>query len=241
MLLRNHLTRAIVRMWLQYQAKDAKPRKADNPAMAHKAGTHPGQSDLFGEPCGFPEGFRYRASFLTEGEERALVEAFASLEFKEFEFHGFLGRRRVVSFGWRYDFNEGGLNKALELPPFLLPMRERASAFAGFDAREFEQALITEYTPEAAIGWHRDRSVFGEVIGMSLLAPCTFRLRRKEGSSWRRASMVMAPRSVYLLSGEARTEWEHSIPPVTSLRYSITLRRLKTSTKPGKPPRGPIV
>jgi alkylated DNA repair dioxygenase AlkB len=195
--------------------------------MTQDATTRRRQPDLFGRSSAFPEGFRYLASFLTDAEESELVEAFAALEFQEFEFHGFRGKRRVVSFGWRYDFNEGGLKKTTKLPSFLFPVREKAAAFAGFDATELEQALITEYAPGAAIGWHRDRSVFGEVIGISLLAPCIFRLRRKEGNGWRRASMVIAPRSVYLLSGAARAEWEHSIPPVTQLRYSITLRRFR--------------
>jgi alkylated DNA repair dioxygenase AlkB len=174
-----------------------------------------------------PEGFRYQPSFLTEDEERALVHEFAALELREFEFHGFRGKRRVVSFGWRYDFNEGGLKRAGDLPPFVLPLREKAAAFAGLGAGEFQQALIIEYGPGAAIGWHRDRSVFGEVIGISLLSPGTFRMRRKEGGGWQRASMTVEPRSVYLLSGPARTEWEHSIPAVSALRYSITLRRFK--------------
>jgi hypothetical protein len=46
--------------------------------------------------------------------------------------------------------------------------------------------------------------------------------RRKSGSAWQRASLRLAPRSVYLLSGPARTQWEHSIPPLAGLCYSIT-------------------
>src|SRR5690606_40647213 len=84
-----------------------------------------------------------------------------------------------------------------------------------------------EYPPGASIGWHRDRGVFDRIIGVSLLSPCLFRLRRKRGDRWDRTSLVAVPRSVYLLSGSARTEWEHSIPPVDTLRYSITFRTLR--------------
>jgi alkylated DNA repair dioxygenase AlkB len=89
------------------------------------------------------------------------------------------------------------------------------------------QALVTEYAPGAGIGWHRDKNVFNEIIGISLLASCVFRLRRSVGSSWERANVVVDARSAYLLSGPARTEWEHSIPAVDALRYSITFRNLR--------------
>jgi alkylated DNA repair dioxygenase AlkB len=92
-----------------------------------------------------------------------------------------------------------------------------------------QQALVTEYHAGAGIGWHRDKAVFGEVVGLSLLSSCRFRLRRKAGSSWERVSLIAEPRSAYLLSGPSRTEWEHSIPPVDTLRYSITLRNFRDS------------
>ena len=66
-----------------------------------------------------------------------------------------------------------------------------------------------------------------EVVGVSLGSPCTFRMRRKRGSKWERYSFTADPRSVYLLDGPARREWEHSIPEVESLRYSITFRTLR--------------
>ena len=93
-------------------------------------------------------------------------------------------------------------------------------------AGRLQQVLITEYAPGAAIGWHKDRSVFGDVVGISLLSPCTFRLRLKTGQRWERHTLLAEPRSVYLLRGPARTEWEHSIPAVESLRYSITFRNV---------------
>lgn len=178
-------------------------------------------------PSALPAGLRYQPDLLSADEERALVRELAALPFKEFEFHGFVGKRRVVSFGWRYDFNGGGLTKAEDMPAFLLPIRAKAAAFARIREADLAQALLTEYQPGASIGWHRDRSVFGRVVGLSLLAPCAFRFRRKAGARWERAAFVAEPRSAYLLDGAARREWEHSIPPLERLRYSITFRTLK--------------
>ena len=141
------------------------------------------------QPQSMPAGFRYAPEVIDADEEARLVAAFADLPFKEFEFHGFLGKRRVVSFGFRYDFNGGGLTEAEPIPPFLLPARERAAAFAGLTPDRLQHVLITEYRPGAAIGWHRDRANFGDVIGVSLVSPCTFRMRRRRGSGWERAAM----------------------------------------------------
>jgi alkylated DNA repair dioxygenase AlkB len=151
------------------------------------------QSDLFGSGQ-LSDGFRYRADFLDAAQEQSLLDQIKSLPFQEFEFHGFVGKRRVVSFGWRYDFNGGGLSKTEDIPQFLLPVRERAAAFAQLDAA-LQQVLVTEYGPGAAIGWHRDRSDFGEVVGISLLSSCTFRLRRKQGGRWQRTNLTVEPRS----------------------------------------------
>jgi alkylated DNA repair dioxygenase AlkB len=71
--------------------------------------------------------------------------------------------------------------------------------------------------------------VFGEVVGVSLLAPARLRFRRRSGDKWQRTALLAEPGSAYLLRGEARTEWEHSIAPMEALRYSITFRTLRES------------
>lgn len=173
-----------------------------------------------------PEGFAYRADLLSPEEERLLVERIGELPLKEFDFHGFTARRRTISFGWQYDFAHSKLDRAEDIPPWLLPLRETAAAFAGLAPDQLPHVLILEYSGGATIGWHRDKAVFGDVIGISLGAPCRFRFRRKAGSKWERASLTLEPRSAYLLRGPSRTEWEHSIPAVDDLRYSITFRSL---------------
>ena len=185
------------------------------------------QIDLFGAGPALPEGFRYQTRVISEQEERALLVHVRGLPFREFEFHGHVGKRRTVSFGWRYDFATETLREADDVPAFLLALRERAAAFAGVEAARLQQVLVTEYDAGAGIGWHRDKAVFGEVVGISLLAPCTFRLRRRVGTRWERAAVTAEPRSAYLLRGPSRTEWEHSVPPVDALRYSITFRNLR--------------
>jgi alkylated DNA repair dioxygenase AlkB len=183
--------------------------------------------DLFGGPT-LPEGLSYQPEFLTHEEEQALLHQVKTLPFKEFEFHGFTGKRRVVSFGgWRYDFNGGGLTKTDDMPGFLSGLRARAECVASISPGDFQQVLITEYGRGAGIGWHKDRPVFGDVAGISLLAPCTFRLRLKAGERWERRKFTAEPRSIYLLRGAARTLWEHSIPSVGGLRYSITFRNVR--------------
>jgi len=182
--------------------------------------TLPGFSDL-------PEGFRYRPDFIDQETERSLICELQNLEFAPFQFHGFEGKRRVVSFGWRYDFNGGGLQTTDSFPPFLIPIRDAAAGAFGLEGPSLEQALLIEYGSGASIGWHRDRPVFGDVVGISLLSPCIFRFRRKAGTKWARRSITAQPRSAYLLQGPSRHEWEHSIPAVAEQRYSITFRSLR--------------
>ena len=188
------------------------------------------QRDLFGQvDPALPEGLLYRAGFLAAEEETALIKRLAALPFAPFQFHGFEGNRRTVSFGMEYKFDGSGLRETVPFPDWLLPVRDRAATMARVEKSAFVHALIIEYAPGAGIGWHRDRPVFGDVVGVSLGAEAPLRFRLKDGSKWRRFTLPAEPRSAYLLRGPARTEWEHSIAPVGALRYSITLRTLRAA------------
>ena len=188
---------------------------------------HKAQHCLFEDLASEPKGFRYQPTLISTAEEASLVEEMKALPFAPFDFHGFLGKRRVISFGWKYSFNGGGLQKTEDMPGFLLPLRDAAASFAMLEASALQHVLLTEYAPGAAIGWHKDRPVFGDVIGVSLLSLCTFRFRQRAKGGWERRSILAEPRSAYLLQGPARTDWEHSIPPVPDLRYSVTFRNFR--------------
>ena len=190
------------------------------------------QLALFDPAPDAPPGFVYRADFVTPDEEQALIGRLAALPFEPFQFRGYEGRRRVVSFGWRYDFNGPGLVQADPMPPWLLPVRDRAAAFAGLPPEAFAHVLINEYREGAPIGWHKDRPAFERVVGISLGAPCVMRLRRRVGDGFERKNVPLAPRSAYLLTGPARTDWEHSLPEAKALRYSITFRNLRAEARP---------
>ena len=196
------------------------------------------QLNLFeNAPAAAPAGLAYVRDFVGAGEEEALAERIGALPFKPFEFHGFTGNRRTVSFGLHYAFDGSGLREAEPIPDWLQPLRARAATLAGLAAEAFVHALVIEYAPGAGIGWHRDRPVFGDVVGISLLAPAPLRFRRKHalsgvegaGAKWERFTLTAEPRSAYLLRGAARHQWEHSIPQVDTLRYSVTLRTLAAS------------
>jgi alkylated DNA repair dioxygenase AlkB len=125
-----------------------------------------------------PDGFRYRSDFISRTNEDVPLAYVRELPFREFEFHGYTGKRRVVSFGWQYNFSARRLLKAEDILDYLLKLREVTATFAGLEPEEFQHVLVTEYGPGAGIGWHRDKAVFGEVVGISLLSPCVFRMRR---------------------------------------------------------------
>jgi alkylated DNA repair dioxygenase AlkB len=171
-------------------------------------------------------GLRYREDVISATEERSLIGQLGGLDLAPFRFHGWLGNRKTQSFGWRYDFDDASFNPTEPIPDWLQPVRESAAAFAGLTADDFVHVLLARYDPGAGIGWHRDRDVFDKVVGISLNTPATLRFRQRAPTGFRRANVDVAPRSAYLLSGEARHDWEHSISPGQSLRFSITFRTL---------------
>jgi alkylated DNA repair protein (DNA oxidative demethylase) len=172
------------------------------------------------------DGLKYNEAVIGAVEERALIDRLSALELAPFRFHGWLGNRKTQSFGWRYDFEDASFAPADPIPEWLGPARETAAAFAGFRPSDFIHVLLARYDPGAGIGWHRDRDVFENVVGISLGSPATLRFRQRLPAGFKRASLEVQPRSAYFLSGEARHEWEHSIAPGDQLRFSITFRSL---------------
>ena len=180
--------------------------------------------DLFAQPL--IEGLDYRAGFISADEERALIELLLALDVSPFRFQGWLGNRMTRSFGWRYDFDDASFTRTEPIPDWLEPLRAKAAAFARVDPADFHHALVARYDPGAGIGWHKDRDVFEKVVGVSLNNPAVLRFRQRADPGFRRAALDVEPRSAYLLSGEARWQWEHRITPGDDLRFWITFRTL---------------
>ncbi|GAA0295596.1 alpha-ketoglutarate-dependent dioxygenase AlkB [Sphingomonas oligophenolica] len=185
-------------------------------------------TDLFdnASPAIGPPGLAYAPDIITAAEEQALLAGLAGIEVTPFRFQGWLGKRLTASFGWRYDFDTARFDPADPIPDFLLPLREKAAGFAGLYRDDLVQALVVRYDPGAGIGWHRDRPLFEHVVGISLEAPATLRLRRRRERGFDRTALPLAPRSIYHLSGEVRHGWEHSIAAMAVRRWSVTFRSL---------------
>jgi alkylated DNA repair dioxygenase AlkB len=171
---------------------------------------------LFGTPPQEPEGFSYQADFLTVNEEKMLLEECKKVTLEPYVFEGYEAKRRVKSF-----------TKETGFPSYLLPIMERAAHFGGVEMDKIEHAMITEYSPGTPIGWHRDMPPYNKIIGISLGSAAPFRFRREKGTKWERITITAEPRSIYVMSGPARYEWQHSIPPVEDWRYSITIRSVE--------------
>lgn len=188
---------------------------------------------LFEIPAKMPDGFIYHPDFISEAEEYELISEIQKLKLSPFKYYQFTGKRRTASFGWQYEFGANDVTTAPEVPAFLLPVRTCAGKIFDIDPNSLVQTSVIEYSTGSPIGWHRDIPHFGVVVGISLGAACRMRFRkysRVRPKNSRRdeiLSIELQPRSIYLMSGASRESWQHSIPPVKELRYSIMLRTLR--------------
>jgi len=195
-----------------------------NPISVPRTPSH--QQELF--PLeGAPDGLLFEPEIMTAIEEAGFLDVVRTLPFGAFRMHGVDARRRVVRFGVHYLAGSAAMTPASDFPLSLEPLRARVAAVAGIPARDLSESLVTEYAPGAGIGWHRDSPPFGIVVGISLGGACRMRFQRAEGKQRQIWTLSLPPRSVYVLSGPVRGEWQHSIPPVKESRWSITFRTLK--------------
>jgi alkylated DNA repair dioxygenase AlkB len=175
-----------------------------------------------------PQGFTYLPDWITPEAEHSLLLHVEQLIFSEVRMHGVVAKRKVVHFGWDYGYDSWTISPADPIPEWLTLLQQRASGVLGVSTDAVQEVLVTRYEPGAGIGWHRDAPMFGpEILGVSLAGPCRMRFQRTVTGERRTAEAVLRPRSAYLLAGEARFAWQHSIPPAKELRYSITFRTLK--------------
>ena len=175
-----------------------------------------------------PEGLVYRPDLLDEAEETTLLAELDRLEFDEIRMHGVVAKRTARHFGLDYDYERRGVVEEAEpVPDWLLPVRERAAQLADVAPEALVEVLVQRYPEGAQIGWHRDAPAFGIVVGVSLGSSSRLRFRRDKGGVRRTFELELAPRSGYVLAGEARRAWQHHLPPTKALRYSITFRTLR--------------
>lgn len=197
-----------------------------------KAESIPGrveQGELFDLRRRAPDGFDYVPTFITPAEEACLLDEICELPLREMRYKSYLAKRRTLSFGSEYGFDDNRLACAPPIPRFLHALRLKVARWLGMPASDFAQALLSEYRSGTGLGWHRDAPVFGVVVGISLGAGCrmrfrsfTSRMKKKEDV----LAMELEPRSAYVLRGHARWRWQHSISKTKELRYSITFRTL---------------
>jgi alkylated DNA repair dioxygenase AlkB len=183
------------------------------------------QLSLFSTETVGPAGLRYYPEIITASMEDDLIERIRGLPLVPFQFGAYEGKRRVALFGFKYDYALRRLQEAEEVPEWLAPMIEKVEAHGG-PATRIRQVLCTEYDVGVGIGWHRDKPHFDDVFGLSLGSACRFRFRRKIGEKWERVTLDAEPRSLYVMTGESRHVWQHSIPAVEAPRYSITFRSM---------------
>jgi alkylated DNA repair dioxygenase AlkB len=180
-------------------------------------------------PAG-PEGFSYYPDFIGPEEEDQLLELLGSTEFRTFIFQGYEAKRRVASFGYDWNFDKRTLTEGVPIPDEFHPLMDRVAAKLSLKREDFAELLLTEYPAGAVINWHRDAPPFDLIAGVSLMSDCRFRFRPHDPARQGRGFIMTMPvqrRSLYVIGGEARTDWQHSIPASKSMRYSITLRTLK--------------
>jgi alkylated DNA repair protein (DNA oxidative demethylase) len=182
-----------------------------------------------------PSGLILIPDFLTASEEGDLLAFIRGIEFRTLQMHGVTAKRRIKQYGWHYAFETYRLTATEPIPNEFEAIRARSATLAGIDASQWAEVLVTEYASGAGIGWHRDAPAFGIVAGISLGATCRMRFQTGVGADRMTRAVELPGRSTYLLTGEARTKWQHMIPGTRGLRYSITFRTLRNSTSGGQP------
>lgn len=184
----------------------------------------PAQLQLFQNEIKYPPGFTYFPEFISQKQEEEILHILSGLSFSSFEMHGVEARRKIIHYGMKYDFLSRTAKKSGEIPLWLQDLKSQVSKLL---EKEVSQILVTQYPKNAPIGWHFDAPPFESLFGLSLKNPCRFLLRKGESSNVEKIEISLENRSGYIVSGEARTHWQHHIPPVKEERYSITFRTLR--------------
>ncbi len=195
---------------------------------------HTAQASLFDTADALPPGLVFAPDFIDPDAERVLLDLAAALPLHEALYKAYTARRRVFAYGTRLDREDSGFDRSPRLlagldtlPAPLRILRERLAAWAGVAASDLVHVMVAEYQTSTPLGWHRDAPHYELIAGVSLGSAARLRLRPWPPQGAGRDDVItleLAPRSAYVLRAEARWGWQHSVPPVPALRYSVTMR-----------------
>jgi alkylated DNA repair dioxygenase AlkB len=191
------------------------------------------QQILFDDAVSLPSGARYETNFISAEEAQSVLREIRGLPLEEAIYKEYRARRRVAYFGSSYDFGRNERTPADPVPDFIKPLRAKVARWSGVAPEDFRQVLVSEYQPGTPLGWHRDTPDYELIAGISLQGVARMRFRpwpHRVGEKHSTFDLTLQPRSVYCLAGEARWGWQHSVPPVKELRYSITFRTLRQAS-----------
>lgn len=177
-----------------------------------------------------PGGFRHYPEIISQAEETELITEISKDQLQTFNLQGFKAKRKVANFGYDGNFQSRTLTpgRTVRASPRLLI--EKVAGQLQLTPEEFEEVLLTEYPAGLVINWHRDAPTFDLIAGVSLLSDCTFRLRPHDKNKQARSSVISIPvksRSLYVLQGISRTDWQQSISPFKNRRLSVALRTMR--------------
>jgi alkylated DNA repair dioxygenase AlkB len=175
-------------------------------------------------------GLSYLREYVSRGQEMDLA---AAIDAEPWDTSW---KRRRQLYGWSY--GQGG-EAVRPIPAWGHALAERMHE-EGISERPFNQMLINEYLPGQGISLHRDYEPFDRtVVSLSLLSPCVMDFRHAKDE--RRELLLLEPRSLLVLSDEARYEWQHGIAGRKKDRWRGMLlergRRLSVTFRLAKQPK----
>jgi alkylated DNA repair dioxygenase AlkB len=168
-------------------------------------------------------GLKLATEVVTPEEEARLIALVESCNPQRYQGDA-LGGLRAISYGWKYDLSSAAFSPCDPPPEGFAFVRQIAANFADLTSESFVQCLLNRYEAGAEISWHCDKPIWEDIVGISLGAPTTMGFRRAVQGGYVYAEAELPRRSIYLLSGEVRTHFDHSIPPLKETRWSITFR-----------------
>lgn len=187
-------------------------------------------------PAEEPRGLLLKEDVISATEETELLQRFEGLRWDPIVIRGQAARRTARHFGLGYDYDTREPRPGEPIPGWLGPARQAGAKLAAVAPEDLVEALVQRYPPGSTIGWHRDAPAFGIVVGISLLGAARLRFQRGKRERRRTWEVVVGPRSGYVLADEVRWSWEHAIPAIKELRYSITFRTLRARSAPSPSP-----